>query len=366
VRRGLLLGTLTALLACAVTTPAPAAAPQIDSTTSVAPGPSGWFTGPVTVNWTITGTITAMDCHNPETVSADTPSTVLTCRASNGSETTTGTREIRLDQTPPTRVVATPARPPDAAGWYTAPVGLTWSGSDATSGIASCTTTTYGGPDAMSAVPAGTCVDRAGNVSAPVPFSMAFDVTPPALWDVTATVGADRRATVRFTPGADALQVTVVRAPGDHGAPSQTVADGAASLREASDGPLAPATTYNWTVTARDAAGNATTATAVAAVPATSVRGAGTKRAARGRPVVRWRASRRASYYNVQVFRSGRKVLTSWPTVPRLTLPRTWRFGGRAQRLVRGVYAWYVWPGYGPRAQHRYGPLLAKGTVTVR
>jgi hypothetical protein len=307
-----------------------------------------------------------MDCHNPETVSADTPSTVLTCRASNGSETTTGTREIRLDQTPPTRVVATPARPPDAAGWYTAPVGLTWSGSDATSGIASCTTTTYGGPDAMSAAPAGTCVDRAGNVSAPAPFSMAFDVTPPALWDVTATVGADRRATVRFTPGADALQVTVVRAPGDHGAPSQTVADGAASLREASDGPLAPATTYNWTVTARDAAGNATTATAVAAVPATSVRGAGTKRAARGRPVVRWRASRRASYYNVQVFRSGRKVLTSWPTVPRLTLPRTWRFGGRAQRLVRGVYAWYVWPGYGPRAQHRYGPLLAKGTVTVR
>ena len=363
-RRALVLGTLTALLACAVAEPAPASAPQVDSTTSVAPGPSGWFTGPVTVSWTISGTITGPwdpGC-NARTMSTDTPGTVLSCSASNGSETTTGTREIRLDQTPPTHVVATPARPPDAAGWYTAPVGLTWSGSDATSGIASCTTTTYGGPDAMSAAPAGTCVDRAGNVSAPAPFSMAFDVTPPALWDVTATVGADRRATVRFTPGADALEVTVVRGPGDHGAPSETVADGAASLREASDGPLAPGRTYTWTVTARDAAGNATTATAVAALPATAAQGAG----GRARPVVRWRASRHASYYNVQVFRSGRKVLTSWPTVPRLTLPRAWRFGGRAQRLVPGVYAWYVWAGYGPRAQHRYGPLLAKGTVTVR
>ena len=28
---------------------------------------------------------------------------------------------------------------------------------------------------------------------------------------------------------------------------------------------------------------------------------------------------------------------------PRLTLPRTWRYEGRAFKLERGVYRWYVW-----------------------
>ena len=73
----------------------------------------------------------------------------------------------------------------------------------------------------------------------------------------------------------------------------------------------------------------------------------------------------KAAYYNLQLFRSGRKVLTAWPSRPRYTLPRTWRLNGRTHRLIAGVYRWYVWPGYGPPAQHRYGRLLAKGKVTV-
>src|SRR5204863_5011595 len=56
--------------------------------------------------------------------------------------------------------------------------------SDATSGIASCTTMTYSGPDTGSAAPAGTCTDVAGNASGTVSYPLKYDSTAPS---VTAT-----------------------------------------------------------------------------------------------------------------------------------------------------------------------------------
>jgi hypothetical protein len=82
-------------------------------------------------------------------------------------------------------------------------------------------------------------------------------------------------------------------------------------------------------------------------------------------PLLRWRKVPRASYYNVQLFRAGRKVLTSWPTRPRLQLRARWRLNGKTQRLERGVYRWYVWPGYGRPSARRYGPLLGTSTFVV-
>ena len=61
-----------------------------------------------------------------------------------------------------------PARAPDANGWYNHAVALTFAGSDATSGIASCGAPTYSGPDSGSASVAGVCQDVAGNTSAPL------------------------------------------------------------------------------------------------------------------------------------------------------------------------------------------------------
>ena len=59
---------------------------------------------------------------------------------------------------------AEPGRPTRTAGSIK-PVSISFSGSDATSGIASCTTASYGGPDSSSASVSGTCRDQAGNVS---------------------------------------------------------------------------------------------------------------------------------------------------------------------------------------------------------
>ncbi|HMJ37356.1 MAG TPA: hypothetical protein VK501_25855 [Baekduia sp.] len=357
--------------ALAVAPPSVAAPPTITYTLGGAAGDAGWFRGPVDLTWILSGTITRSDGCNPTKLPDDTPGVQLTCSAANVDETTSvTTKAIKIDQTPPTSVTAVPARPPNTPPWYTAPLPISWSGADATSGIAACTTLTYAGPDGPSAAPAGTCRDVAGNTSAAVPLTFAYDATAPALSDLGVTLAA-RVATLRWTPGADATQVTVVRRPGDGGEPARTVADGApGATRELADGLLAAGTAYTWTVSVRDVAGNASSATATATVPtaaqALATTTAANAKANAARRALRWRARRGAKYYNLQLFRNGRKILSAWPTKPHYTLKTTWRYRGRRHRLAAGLYRWYVWPGYGTRAQHRYGKLLTRGQVRLR
>jgi hypothetical protein len=345
---------------------AAAALPQIDYTLTGLAGDDGWYRGPVTINWTIAGA-TDINCVTIETLRDDTTGVQRTCTATNADGTIPAqTKVIKIDQAPPV-VVATPQRPPDHGAFYTAPLTIGWSGTDATSGIAVCTATTYAGPDAPATAPTGTCRDRAGNVSAPVALPLAYDATPPALSDVGATVAADRTATVRWTPGPDAQTVTVVRAPG--GAPLLNAAP--ASTHAVTDGPLAPGTTDTYTITVADAAGNTTTATTTATAPAAPAPTGGQstpkpkpKPKPKALPTLRWHARFPAKYYNLQLFRNGHKVLSAWPTKPHYTLKASWRYRGKTYKLASGRYRWYVWPGYGPRTRHRYGHLLAKGLVT--
>jgi hypothetical protein len=365
-RLGSALVAWAATIALLAAAPAVAAPPTITYTLEGPPGDAGWLRGRTTVTWAVSGTTTQTDGCNPTVLGNDTAGVQLTCTAFNGAASTTATTEIiRIDQTPPGGLTAVPVRPPDAAPWYTAPVAVAWSGADPTSGIASCTALTYTGPDGAAVAPAGTCRDVAGNVSAPVPFPLAYDATPPALTGVGATV-AHRTAALRWTPGADAQQVTIVRTPGDAGAPARTVTDGPGTVHEIADGPLSAGTSYTWTVTVRDVAGNATSATATAAVPhATKSTAKPTTKSTRRPPTLRWRARAGAKYYNLQLFRNGRKILSAWPSQAHYTLRATWRFGGHRHRLVAGRYRWFVWPGYGRRSQHRYGSLLARGTTRV-
>jgi hypothetical protein len=81
--------------------------------------------------------------------------------------------------------------------------------------------------------------------------------------------------------------------------------------------------------------------------------------------VLRWSAVPKASYYNVQLFRDGKKILTLWPTDSTLRVPSAWTFAGTAFRLTPGVYRWYVWPGFGPRSANRYGKLLGTRRFVV-
>ncbi|HEU0336431.1 MAG TPA: HYR domain-containing protein [Gaiellaceae bacterium] len=82
-------------------------------------------------------------------------------------------------------------------------------------------------------------------------------------------------------------------------------------------------------------------------------------------PLFRWAPVGGASYFNLQLFRGRTKVLSAWPRLARLKLPGRWRYDDRVRQLEPGVYTWYVWPGYGERADTHYGPLLGKSRFRV-
>lgn len=84
-----------------------------------------------------------------------------------------------------------------------------------------------------------------------------------------------------------------------------------------------------------------------------------------GPTTLAWRAVARARFYNVQVYRNGRKILSAWPTRPRFLLRRSWRHEGRTFRLRPGVYTWLVWPAFGTKAVPGYGRLLGRSSFRV-
>jgi hypothetical protein len=156
--------------------------------------------------------------------------------------------------------------------------------------------------------------------------------------------------------------VRVSRVPGRNGAARSVVLR--ARRGSLSDRDLRNGRTYAYRVTAVDAAGNAATRTvSVRPGPALLAPRSGTT--VRRPPLLRWTAVRGARYYNVQLFRDGRKVLSTWPREPRLRLPATWRFAGARRALDPGRYRWYVWPGFGDRALRRFGGRLGPRSFVV-
>jgi hypothetical protein len=82
-------------------------------------------------------------------------------------------------------------------------------------------------------------------------------------------------------------------------------------------------------------------------------------------PVFRWVAMRGTRFYNVQLYRGSRKVLSIWPRSNRLKLSARWIYRGRRERLAPGTYHWFVWPGRGLRARPSYGPLIGQSSFVV-
>jgi hypothetical protein len=74
-------------------------------------------------------------------------------------------------------------------------------------------------------------------------------------------------------------------------------------------------------------------------------------------PLLSWKAVPKAAYYNVIVTRSGKRVATGWP------LGLSWR---TPRHLAPGLYRWYVWPGFGPKDQARYGHLIGTASFRVK
>ncbi|HEX5618243.1 MAG TPA: hypothetical protein VFX51_07470 [Solirubrobacteraceae bacterium] len=365
--------------------------PVVDPGQSRPADAGAWYTQPFTVTFTghddTSGLVLcpSVTYQGPDTAAG---SVVGTCTDVAGNTGSAPAFTFKYDATGPDVVAAVPARPPDHAGWYTAPIGFGFLAADAFSGLASCAPASYAGPDGSAASVVGVCRDNAGNVSQGV-FGFMFDATSPPISELRAVAG-DGSVTVRWTTTADATSVEVLRVPGLDAAPSSRVFSGPGSTFEDHD--VVNGVTYVYWVRLRDAAGNDITDSvrATPTLPSADPRpGAGAPSSpgtapdtrprgarlrfpqanavvnARRPPLLRWMRVRRARYYNVQLYRGARKVLSAWPSRPRYQLRRRWSYGGKRRRLAPGRYRWYVWPGYGRPSNAEYGELLGRRAFRV-
>jgi hypothetical protein len=346
-------------------------APRAEATPSVtykcSPAPQncvGWYRSNVAIDWDVVPSGSVVAGCQDTSFTTDTPSTNAFCKADDGEATTTVELKIKVDKTPPVVTGGQATRGADFNGWYNHPVAVAFSGTDLTSGIASCTAPTYAGPDSGTGLLVGTCIDQAGNVSSPFGFGLSYDATAPPITRLDASAG-DRRVAVRWRATGDAEAVEVVRTPGRGKAPSSVVFRGPGSKFE--DTAVTNRKRYVYEVRVWDAAGNATDET-VAAVPRPHLVSPARLRALkRGKPpVLKWTPVRRATYYNVQLFRDGKKVLSAWPEKARYQLNKRWTYGGKRRRLVPGKYRWLVFPGYGPRSKSNYGERLGPTAFRIR
>jgi hypothetical protein len=336
-----------------------------------------WYKTSVTVvfAWDTSGAGKTNGCET-STVTADTSGWSQTCVVHyvNGSQSQL-TVTIRKDASPPAVTGASAGREPDSNGWYNHPVAVTFTGNDGVSGIGSCTSVTYAGPDSPSASVSGSCTDQAGNVSGSMSFSLKYDGTPPTITNVNAD-SDDGLVLLSWTPSADVKTIEIDRAPGLNGSASSPVFKGLTSRFE--DKGLKNNVKYVYSINGFDEAGNKAAQTVSVVVGAklySPARGSSVK----SPPLLAWRPVAGATYYNVQLYYgvgnalrqvasvgvSGKKVLSVWPSQPKYRLKKAWKFKGKARKLNRGHYRWYVYPGIGKRTANKYGPLIGSSDFFV-
>ncbi|HSB38738.1 MAG TPA: hypothetical protein VLD13_06585, partial [Gaiellaceae bacterium] len=342
-----------------------ATAPVTTAGATRSPDANGWYDHPLRISWSGADPVSGVAaCSSLAYGGPDSGSVSRSgsCTDRAGNASAPSTVRFRYDATAPTGLAVSAARPPDHDGWYNHPLGIRWTGVDATAGIAACTSLTYGSPDATGGRLSGRCTDRAGNASAPLGFGLRYDESPPSLTSLVLRP-LDGAVALRWrVTGADALVLS--RAPASGTAASTDVYSGGGGAF--TDKSVENYVRYRYTLTASDAAGNIAHRSGFATPrPVLFAPRPGAHLRVHARPLFAWRPAKRARYYNFQLWRDGTRVGSWWPTANRLRLPSRWQADGDAQRLVAGDYTWYVWPGRGARRLGRYGPLLGKSTFVV-
>ena len=355
VRRSLALVALS-VLAAAVPSSAAADSLTITYTVDGVSGANGWYRGSaggnfIVIHWHVSDpSATTVGCEPGLKILGPTAGFTSSCSAQSGPETATKSLVVKIDADPPAGVAASLGRSPDVNGWYNHAVGISWSGNDATSGIASCTSVTYGGPDGASAAVGGGCTDNAGN-SASSPVAISFDATAPALSKVTITSGAASDV-LRWSSSSPSDSAVVQRsARGNKEQPIVFRGTGGSFA----DKKIQHSLEYTYWVQTSDQAGNASQKISVAALPKVlTLRKLPYVPRASSKPILRWDAVRRASYYHVQLFRGSKRIFAAWPIKNELGLPAAWKWSGHRYRLGPGKYRWYVWAGLGRRSFANY------------
>jgi hypothetical protein len=194
----------------------------------------------------------------------------------------------------------------------------------------------------------------------PAVWSWTVDTTPPAALRQRVDVGYSRLV-LRW--GAlrtqDANHVVVLRATDPKKQPTRTVYSGSASSYV--DARFENGVYHRYRLVASDAAGNSSPSVDVVVEANALLLAPKEDARLRAPTILRWRAVRKATFYNAQLWLGSKKVLSAWPRSPRLKITRSWSYLGHRYQLKPGRYTWYVWPSFGPLKLGRYGQLLGAG-----
>ena len=185
------------------------------------------------------------------------------------------TLEVKIDRTPPA-ITAAVSTAPNAAGWNNTDVTVTFSCSDALSGVASCPAPVLVSGEGANQIVTGTAVDKAGN-SATASVTLNIDKTPPVssisavpgfLWppnhkmvDVFLNGGSDD-----FLSGVASAAINVVDEYGSV-QPSANGFDTAVALEAWREGTDKDGRHYVITAVVTDKAGNVSTVSTEVLVP---------------------------------------------------------------------------------------------------
>lgn len=319
-----------------------------------APDANTWYNRPVAFSFSGADALSGMQSCTPATYAGpdgEAGAVGGSCRDNAGN---VGTRSfsLRYDATPPSVSSVNPERPPDSGGWYNRPLTVRFGGSDSASGIESCASASYGGPDSDNASVSGSCRDRAGNVGSGS-FVLRYDSTPPVLGNVAVTSG-DGADTLSWTSTAEADTAVVHRrARGAKPAAARMIfRGGGTSFRDTG---IENGREYVYSLQSFDQAGNGSAVASIRALPRVLIlRKLAYVPSVSDEPILRWARARRSTYYHVQLFRGGRRILGAWPLQAQLPLRSSWSWQGRRYRLAPGTYRWYAWAGVGRRSLSQY------------
>ena len=301
---------------------------------------NGWYTHPVAISFQGTDATSGIaSCDSltysgPDSASAGVSGT---CSDVAGNVSDLDTETVRYDATKPVLSGATADRVPDHDGWYTHPVTFSFQGTDAASGIASCSKVTYSGPADAAAQLSGGCTDVAGNVASKT-VSFKYDATPPDKSKPFAVPG-NKSVAVSWVPPADASSFVLTRALAS-GGPATAVYAG--SAHDFVDQGLTNWTKYTYVVTTLDAAGNQSVPAAVSAVADGSTLRPFIDTEVVQAPALTWAKASKAHYYNVQIYLGRKKVLSAWPKSPSFKLNVQVELQPPHLHPQAGPYRWYV------------------------
>jgi hypothetical protein len=210
-----------------------------------------------------------------------------------------------------------------------------------------------------------TAIDSTDVDPTPAVWTWTADTIPPSAVRGRRTVLSYRKLVLSWgalsNAGADG--VVVRRSTKREQAPSLEVYRGSGSSY--ADTRYENGIYHRYRIIASDRAGNLSPAVDVVVGPAALLVAPRDGARVSAPPSLRWHKVPRADYYNVQLFRRGSKLFSSWPHSTRMKISGSWTYLGHRYRLTRGHYTWFVWPGFGPLARGKYGSLLGQGSFDV-